>query len=99
MELKCDSSSSTGRPRLADGDLGGQKSTVVELKASEESGKRMEDAIARLKRLAEADDKTREKQRQKRPTGKDKGKGKGKRPTGPNLKRMTRQEKSRDKKD
>jgi len=86
MDLKCDSTGS-GRPRLADGELGA-KSTVVELKASAESGKRMEDAIARLKRLAAADDKTREKQRQKRPSGKnDKGKGKGKRPSGPNLAR------------
>lgn len=88
MALKCDSSGSE-KPKMRaslDSELG--TSSVVELKASEASVNKMEDALERLKKLAALDDLTRDKHRKnKGGKGKDKGKGKGKRPTGPDLPR------------
>jgi len=65
-------------------------STIVSLQASAESTDRLEKAMERLQKLAELDDKTRDKkykQANKSKGGKDKGKGKGKRPSGPYLER------------
>lgn len=65
-------------------------STVVSMEASAESKDRMERALERLQKLAEQDDKTRDKkhkQAKQKGKGKDKGGGKGKRPTGPYLER------------
>jgi hypothetical protein len=78
--------------RMALGSLDDSSSvnTVVTLQASKESSDRMEKALERLQKLAEADDKTRERKYKQASKGKGKGKDKGtkgKRPTGPYLER------------
>lgn len=76
--------------RMALGSLDEQPvSTVVTLQASAESSDRLEKALERLQKLAELDDKTRDKKYKQaaKSKGKDKGKGKGKKPSGPYLER------------